>query len=78
MSLKQYNSLISGMLKQWHALTKLRAEIERREERVYWECKRFGHLTCNCRNRKEEILEYHSIVISQLQKRKIFPIHSST
>ena len=54
-SLEQYNSLISGMLKQWYALTKLRAEIERRERRVCWECKRFRYLACNCRNRKEEI-----------------------
>ena len=55
MSLEQYNSLMSGMLKQWHTLTKPRAEIERRERRVCWECKRFGYLACNCRNRKEEM-----------------------
>ena len=54
MSLEQYNSLISGMLNQWHALAKLRAEIEDREGRVCWGCKRFGHLACNCRNKKEE------------------------
>jgi len=26
---------MDGMLNQWHALAKLRAEIENREERVY-------------------------------------------
>ena len=55
MSLEQYNSLMSEMLNQWCALTKLRTEIERREGRVCWECKRFGYLACNCRNRKEEM-----------------------
>jgi len=54
MSLEQYNSLVGRMLNQWHALAKLRAEIEDREERVCWGCKRFGHLACNCRNKKGE------------------------
>jgi len=35
MSLEQYNSLMSRILNQWYTLTKLKAEIERREERVY-------------------------------------------
>jgi len=34
-------------------LTKLRAKLERREERKYFDCKRFGHLACNYRNKKE-------------------------
>ena len=55
MSLDQYNSFISGMLNQWHILTKLRAEIKGREERVCWECRKFGHLVHNYRNRKKEI-----------------------
>ena len=55
MSLDQYNSLMSRMLNQWHALAKLRAEIEGRERRVYQECRKSGHLVCNCRNRKEKI-----------------------
>jgi len=54
MSLEQYNSLMSGMLNQWHALAKLRAEIEGREGRVCWGYKRFGHLACNCRNKNVE------------------------
>ena len=54
MSLEQYNSLMSSMLNQWHALAKLRAEIEGREERVYWSCKGFGHLARNCRNKAEK------------------------
>jgi len=54
MSLEQYNSLMSGMLDQWHALAKLRAEIEEREGRVCWSCKGFGHLARNCRNKVEK------------------------
>ena len=54
MSLEQYNSLMSGMLNQRHALAKLRVEIKGKGERTCWGCKRFGHLACNCRNRKEE------------------------
>jgi len=42
------------MLNQWHALAKLKAEIEEREGRVCWECKKFRHLVCNCRNKREE------------------------
>jgi len=45
---------MGSMLNQWHALAKLRAEIEGREERVCWGCRKFGHLVCNCRNKKEE------------------------
>jgi len=54
MSLEQYNSLMGSMLNQQHALAKLRAEIEGREGRVCWGCRKFGHLACNCRNKKEE------------------------
>jgi len=54
MSLEQYNSLIGSMLNQRHALAKLRAEIEGRKGRVCWRCRKFGHLACNCRNKKEE------------------------
>ena len=42
------------MLNQWHALAKLKAEIEEREERVCWGCRKFGHLAYNCRNREQE------------------------
>ena len=53
MSLEQYNFLMGSMLNQWHALAKLRAEIEGREGRVCWRCRKFGHLACNCRNIKK-------------------------
>ena len=46
------NSLLSRMLNQWYALAKLRAEIEGREGRVCWGCKRFRHLACNYRNKR--------------------------
>ena len=55
MSLEQYNSLMSSMLNQQCALTKLRAEIGGRKGRMCWECRKFGHLAHNCRNKKEEI-----------------------
>ena len=54
MSLEQYNSLMGSMLNQWHALAKLRGKIERREGRVCWGYRKFGHLACNCRNKKKE------------------------
>ena len=54
MSLEQYNSLMSRMLNQQCTLAKLKAEIEGKEGRICWECKRFGHLVCNCRNKKGE------------------------
>ena len=44
---------MSGMLNQQCTLAKLRTEIEEREERVCWGCRRFGHLACNYRNIKE-------------------------
>ena len=53
MSLEQYNFLMGSMLNQWHALAKLRAEIEEKEERVCWRCRKFGYLAYNCRNMKE-------------------------
>ena len=52
MSLEQYNSFMDGMLNQWHALAKLRAEIEGKEGRECWGCKRFKHLAHNYKNKK--------------------------
>jgi len=46
---------MSEMLNQQHALATLRAEIKDREGRVYRECKRFGHLAHNCRNKKGKV-----------------------
>ena len=54
MSLEQYNSLLSSMLNQQHALTKLRVEIEKRKGRMCWEYRKFGHLVCNYRNKKKK------------------------
>ena len=54
MSLEQYNSLMGGILNQWHAFAKLRAEIEGREESVCWRYKRFRYLAYNYRNKKGE------------------------
>jgi len=45
---------MSTMLKEKHALAKLRAELEGRKGKLCWCCKKFGYLVCNCRNKKEE------------------------
>jgi len=47
MSLEQYNQLMSDMLNQWQTLTKLRAELEGRERKNCFSCRKFGHLVCN-------------------------------
>jgi len=52
MSQTQYDSLIN-LLKEKRALTKLRAELEGRQGKMYFECKKFGHLAHNCRNKRE-------------------------
>ena len=53
MSQEQYNSLMSSLLKEKHALTKLREGLEGRKGKLCRSCKGFGHLVRNCRNRKE-------------------------
>jgi len=54
MSLDQYNNLMSKMLDQRHALTKLRAELEGREGKLCRQCGKFRHLAWNCRSGKEQ------------------------
>jgi len=44
---------MGSILNQWYALAKLRAEIERRKERMCWGHRKFRYLACNCRNMKE-------------------------
>jgi len=53
MSQEQYNTLMSNLLKERYALTKLREELEGRKEKLCRHCKGFGHLARNCRNKKE-------------------------
>jgi len=54
MSQQQYNNLMSTILKEKCALTKLRTELEGRKGKLCQCCKKFGHLACNCRNKEEE------------------------
>jgi len=54
MSQQQYNNLMSTMLKKKCVLAKLRIELEGREGKLCCSCKRFRHLTQNCRNREAE------------------------
>jgi len=54
MSLEVYNQIMSDMLNQRHALTKLRAKLEGREGRICKRCGRFGHLAWKYRGREEE------------------------
>jgi len=44
---------MSDLLKERHALAKLRAKLEERKGKIYWCCKRFGYLAQNYRNKKE-------------------------
>jgi len=44
---------MSTLLKEKHALAKLREELEGRKGKLCRSCKGFGHLAQNCRNRKE-------------------------
>ena len=41
------------MLKEKHTLAKLKAELEGRKGKLCRCCKKFGHLACNCRSKKE-------------------------
>ena len=54
MSQTQYNSLMSNLLNEKHALTKLKVELKERKGKFCWHCKKFEHLAQNCRNRKGE------------------------
>jgi len=53
MSQEQYNALLSNLLREKHALAKLRVKLEGRKGKLCRSCKGFGHLAQNCRNGKE-------------------------
>jgi len=44
---------MSNLLNEKCALAKLRTELEGRKGKLYWHCKKFGHLARNCRNKKK-------------------------
>jgi len=54
MSQTQYKTLISNLLNEKHALTKLRAKLEGRKGKLCRSCRGFRHLAQNCRNKREE------------------------
>jgi len=54
MSQTQYDLLMSNLLKGKHALAKFRVELKKRQGKMCFECKKFRHLVCNCRNKREE------------------------
>jgi len=54
MSLSQYNTLMSSILNQKCALTKLRTELKERQRKLCYEYKKFGYLACNYKNNEEE------------------------
>jgi len=45
---------LSNLLREKHALTKLRVELEERKAKLCRSCKGFGHLAQNCRKKREE------------------------
>ena len=53
MSLQQYNSIMSNLLKEKYSLAKLREELEGRKGKLCFGCKGFRHLARNCRKQKE-------------------------
>ena len=53
MSQTQYDSLMSSLLNEKHALAKLRAELEGRRGKLCRYCKGFGYLAQNCKNKKK-------------------------
>jgi len=50
MSLEQYNSILSSMLKQKQFLNRLREKLEGRKGKLCFSCKKFVHLARNCKN----------------------------
>jgi len=54
MSQEQYNTLLSNLLREKHALAKLREELEGRKGKLCQCCKGLGHLARNCRKLKEQ------------------------
>jgi len=54
MSQEQYNTLLSNLLKEKHALAKLREELEGKKGRLCRSCRGFRHLARNCKNKNKE------------------------
>jgi len=52
MSQEKYHLLMSSLLKEKRALTKLRVELEERRGKLCRCCKGFGHLAQNYRNKR--------------------------
>jgi len=44
---------MSNLLREKRSLTKLREELEEKKGKLCWCCKKFGHLACNYRSKRE-------------------------
>jgi len=54
MSQEQYYLLMSSLLKEKYALTKLREKLKGKKEKLCRRYKGFRYLACNYKNKKEE------------------------
>jgi len=65
------------VLKKKQVLTKLRAELKGRKKEMCFECKKFGHLVHNCRNKevgekkKSAPQNRFEILLSRMMKYKV-------
>jgi len=53
MSQQEYNQFLSNLLKEKQALASLRAKLEGKREREYWQYRKFGYLAYNYRKEKK-------------------------
>jgi len=57
MSQQQYNQILSNLLKEKQALVLLRAQLEEKKKREYWNYRKFRHLDHDYRIKTEKRVE---------------------